>query len=125
MIFIIMSFIDTWNITKRLLCIFYSKKDLKQIYLLGKYFQLVKFSENDLFEYLRENCFNEDLAKAIIYMQKELNNPKSSVNSIDFNQIDFDKYTICVNCNNEVYKDYVRCPSCKSKNLMVVNSKYY
>jgi len=105
--------------------IFYSKKDLKQIYLLGKYFQLVKFSEKDLFEYLRENCSNEDLAKAIIYMQKELNNPKSSVNSIDFNQIDFDKYNICVNCNNEVYKDYVRCPSCKSKNLMVVNSKYY
>ena len=99
-----------------------SKLDLKQMYLLGKYFSLSKYGKEDLLNYLSENCSNAKLSAAIIFMQQELNNDESEVNAISFNSINFDTHNLCLNCGNEVNKIYMKCNHCKSDQLMFGNS---
>ena len=99
-----------------------SKLDLKQMYLLGKYFSLSKYGKEDLLKYLRENCSNAKLSAAIIFMQQELNNDESVVNSISFYSINFETHNLCLNCGNKVNKIYVKCNQCKSEQLMIGNS---
>lgn len=99
-----------------------SKLDLKQMYLLGKYFSLSKYGKEDLLNYLSENCSNAKLSAAIIFMQQELNNDESEVNAISFNSINFDTHNLCLNCGNKVNKIYMKCNHCKSDQLMFGNS---